>query len=103
MYAVVRTGGKQYRVETGTVFEVERLLGEKGDTVNLSEVLFVSSGEKVVVGTPLVAGAQVKVEIVEQKRGPKLKIFKKIRRHGKQLRKGHRQELTRVRVQEILA
>lgn len=103
MYAVVRTGSKQYRVETGTVFEVERLLGEKGDTVNLSEVLFVSSGDKVVVGTPLVAGAQVKVEIVEQKRGPKLKIFKKIRRHGKQLRKGHRQELTRVRVQEILA
>jgi large subunit ribosomal protein L21 len=103
MYAVVRTGSKQYRVETGTVFEVERLLGEKGDTVNLSEVLFVSNGDKVVVGTPLVAGAQVKVEIVEQKRGPKLKIFKKIRRHGKQLRKGHRQELTRVRVQEILA
>ena len=61
MYAVVRTGGKQYRVEQGTVFEIERLLGEKGDAIELNEVLFVSSGEKVVIGTPLIEGARVRV------------------------------------------
>jgi large subunit ribosomal protein L21 len=102
MYAVVRTGGKQYRIEPGTVFNIERLEGEAVQTIDLTEVLLLSNGEDIKVGTPLVSGARVQVEIVEQKRGPKLVIFKKIRRHGKRVKKGHRQELTRVKVKEIL-
>ena len=103
MYAVVRTGGKQYRVEPGALLEVERIEGNKGDAIKLEDVLLVGSDESVTVGQPLVKGAAVNAQIVEQKRGEKLRIFKKIRRHGKQLRKGHRQELTRIRISDIVA
>jgi large subunit ribosomal protein L21 len=103
MYAVVRTGGKQYRLEAGDTFEIEKIPGNLGEAVTFSEVLFVADDDKIKLGQPLVKGASVVAEIVAQKRGEKLKIFKKIRRHGKQLRKGHRQELTRIRVREIVA
>lgn len=101
MFAVVRTGGKQYRVEQGSVFDVEKLSGEVGDAVEFDEVLLIADGENVKVGRPVVEGAKIAAEIVAQHRGPKAIIFKKIRRHGKQLTKGHRQYLTRVRVKEI--
>lgn len=103
MFAVVRTGGKQYRVEKGDLVDIEKISGDKGQVITFGEILLVADGEQIRVGQPLVAGASVSAEIVEQKRGPKERIFKKIRRHGKQLRKGHRQELTRVRVTEITA
>lgn len=103
MYAVVKTGGKQYRVETGNVLDVEYIEGEVGTAVELSDVLLVSGDKGVKVGQPLVAGAKVRTSIVEQKRGPKLIIYKKIRRHGKRWKKGHRQELTRLRIEEIVA
>ena len=103
MYAVVRTGGKQYKVEEGTVLDVEQLPGEKGDSVELDEVLLIADGEKTNVGQPLLDGAKVNCKIVSQKKGPKVVIFKKIRRQDKQLTKGHRQLLTRLQVENISA
>jgi large subunit ribosomal protein L21 len=103
MFAVVQTGGKQYRVEPGSVIEVELLDGKAGDTITFGEVLLVGEGEQVTVGRPVVAGASVTAQIIEEKRGPKLITFKKIRRHGKKLKVGHRQDLLRVRVETITA
>ena len=103
MYAVIRTGGKQYKIEQGSTFNVERLAGDVGQTVEISEVLLLNDGKDTKVGTPLVDGASVKLEIVSQIKGPKVRIFKKIRRQGKQLTKGHRQPLTSVKVAEINA
>jgi large subunit ribosomal protein L21 len=101
MFAVIRTGGKQYRVAAGETFEVEKLPGEAGDQVAFSEVL-VLGGDAPSVGSPLVAGASVAAEIVEQRRGPKIVIFKKRRRHNSRRKNGHRQEYTLVRITEIL-
>jgi len=103
MYAVVRTGGKQYKVAQGVQLNVERLEGEAGDVIDLGEVLLVANGDTVNIGKPIVDGASVKAEILGHPRGDKKVIFKKNRRHGKQLTKGHRQELTRVKVTEISA
>ncbi|MFN8389502.1 MAG: 50S ribosomal protein L21 [Bdellovibrionota bacterium] len=101
MYAVVRTGGKQYRVEPGSVIEVELLEGDRGAAVEFADVLLVGTGADVTVGRPLVKGAVVVGEIVEQKKAPKVIIYKKLKRHGHRLKKGHRQMLTRIRVQDI--
>jgi large subunit ribosomal protein L21 len=103
MYAVVKTGGKQYRVEPGSVIEVEKLPGDRGAAIEFSDVLLLGTDGDVKVGQPLVAGAVVVAEIIEQKKAPKVTIFKKLKRHGHRLKKGHRQPLTRVRVQEIRA
>ena len=103
MFAVIKTGGKQYRVEPGTELDIERIDGEAGDTLEFPEVLLVNNGKDVQVGRPLLDGASVKAEILAQTKGDKVIIFKKIRRQGKQLKKGHRQQLTRVRVSDISA
>ena len=100
-YAVIETGGKQYRVKQGDVFEVERLEGETGAKVTLDRVLALSNGSELTVGTPVVAGAAVAAEIVGQLRGEKVVNFKKKRRKGYHRKIGHRQELTRLRVQSI--
>lgn len=102
MYAVVKTGGKQYRAEPGMILEVERIEGSVGEVVTLSDVLLVSKDGKVTLGQPMIKGVSVTAHITEQKRGPKLIIFKKLRRHGQQLKKGHRQELTALRVESIV-
>lgn len=101
MYAVVKSGGKQYRVEPGMMVEVEKLAGAIGDTIEFAEVLLVGSDANVTVGQPQVNGAVVVCQIVEQKKDEKKIIYKKLRRHGKRLKKGHRQQLTCVRVNEI--
>ncbi len=101
MYAVVRTGGKQYRVEPGMLLDVEKLEGSAGDSISFEEVLLVADDAVVKVGSPLVSGASVQAEIVSQKKAKKVIIFKKIRRQGKRLKKGHRQSLTRVLVKQI--
>jgi len=101
MFAVIRTGGKQYRVEPGNVIDVEKLTGDTGDSVEFSEVLLLNADSGVKVGQPVIEGSSVSAIILEQKKGPKLTIFKKIRRKGKQLTKGHRQNLTRVRIENI--
>ena len=101
MFAVVKTGGKQYKVEVGTIVDVEKLDGEIGSSVDLRDILLVSGEKGTVVGQPVVKDAVVNAEIVLQKKGPKLVIFKKKRRQGYHLKKGHRQELTRIKVTGI--
>ena len=97
MFAVVRTGGKQYRVAAGDLIRVERLEGEKGGTVTLGDVLM--AGDK--IGSPLVSGASVAAEIVAQARGPKILVFKKKRRQNYRRHAGHRQDLTILRITGI--
>ena len=102
MYAIIKTGGKQYRVAPEDVITVEKLAGEPGDTVVISEVLMVADGDGVQIGSPFVDGASVACELVEQTRGPKIIIFKKKRRKHYRRKKGHRQDLTVLKVTEIL-
>ena len=101
MFAVIKTGGKQYRVAADDVVKVEKLTGEPGTIVELGEVLMVG-GDSLTVGTPTVAGASVAAEIVSQERGPKIIAFKKRRRKNSRRKRGHRQELTVIRITEIL-
>jgi large subunit ribosomal protein L21 len=104
MFAVIRTGGKQYRVAADDVVTIEKLDAEAGETVTFAEVLMVVDGEATTVGAPVVAGASVTAEVVAQKRGEKTISFKKRRRkHGSARRKGHRQYLTDVKITAITA
>jgi large subunit ribosomal protein L21 len=102
MYAVVKTGGKQYKVAENDVIKVERLDGEAGDTITLEEVLMVGKDGDVTVGAPLVSGAAVAAEILEQARAKKIIVFKKRRRQTYRRKKGHRQHQTVLRVTDIL-
>ena len=101
MYAVIKTGGKQYRVSKDDVLTIERLPGDAGGKIEFDEVLMVGSGASVKVGTPTVAGAKVTAELIEQTRGPKLIAFKKRRRKNSRRKKGHRQDLSSVRITGI--
>jgi large subunit ribosomal protein L21 len=101
MYAVVRTGGKQVWVSPGAAVRVERLPGEVGDAVELDQVLLVGGEGEPRVGTPLVDGARVVGTIVDQGRGPKIRVFKMKRRKNYSRRKGHRQRFTEIRVEKI--
>jgi len=101
MYAVIRTGGKQYRVQPGDVLVVEKLDGEPGAAVAFEEVLMLGEGEAVTVGAPLVEGASVSATLVETRKGDKIKVFKKIRRHGYRRTQGHRQFESVLRVTGI--
>ena len=103
MYAVIKTGGKQYRVAENDVLKVEKIEGEAGSTIEFTEVLMVGEGETVTVGKPMIAGAKVIAELVEQTRGPKLIAFKKRRRKNSRRKKGHRQDLSMVRIKSIAA
>ncbi len=103
MYAVVRTGGKQFRVEPGEAVRVEKLEGSVGDSIELGEVLLVGAEDGAKIGTPLVAGAKVVGTITAQGRGPKLTIFKMKRRKGYRRKAGHRQSYTEIRVDKIEA
>jgi large subunit ribosomal protein L21 len=102
MYAVMRTGGKQYRVAAGDTIKVEKLEGNPGDAVELAEVLMLADGENVVLGRPLVAGALIKAEILEQDRNRKVVIFKYRRRRRYRRKTGHRQPFTALRVVDIV-
>jgi large subunit ribosomal protein L21 len=101
MYAVVRTGGKQYRVSPGDVIDVEKLEGNVGDAVELDEVLLVSDDAGVKVGRPVLEGAKVKAEIVDQARHRKILIFKYKRRKRYRRKAGHRQPFTALKIAEI--
>ena len=101
MYAVIKTGGKQYRVAHDDVITVERLAGEAGDVLTLSDVLMVADGGAIKVGVPMVAGATVSASIVEQTRGEKVIIFKKRRRKHYRRKNGHRQDLTVLKITAI--
>ena len=103
MYALVRTGGQQYQVEAGDTLRVEKLQGEVGDTVELDDVLLVVDGESVKIGQPVVEGAKVVAKVVEQGRHKKIIVFKKKRRQGYQVKKGHRQMYTALKIETISA
>ncbi len=101
MYAVIKTGGKQYRVAPGENIKIESLEADVGATIVLDQVLMVADGEAVKVGTPTVAGAKVSATVVAHGRGPKMRIFKMRRRKHYQKTQGHRQNYTEIRVDAI--
>lgn len=103
MYAIVETGGKQYRVSPGDTVKLEKLDVGVGQTVELGKVLLIGEGEKVTVGAPTIDGARVTACVVEQDRDKKVLVFKKKRRKGFKKTIGHRQYFTRVKIQEITA
>jgi large subunit ribosomal protein L21 len=103
MYAIIKTGGKQYRVNSGEQLRVETLAAEVGAAVSFEEVLLVGAGEAVRVGAPLVAGARVKATVLGHGRGDKVKIFKLRRRKHFQKSQGHRQNYTEIRIDDIVA
>ena len=102
MYAVIHTGGKQYRVARNDVIQVEKLPGAAGESIELGEVLMLGDGAEATVGAPLVDGARVTATILEQMRGPKIIVFKKKRRKNYRRKKGHRQDLTVLRITDIV-
>jgi large subunit ribosomal protein L21 len=103
MFAVIKTGGKQYRVAADDVIVVEKLAGEAGAAVTFDDVLLVSEGEMVKVGAPTVTGARVTATIVDQRKGDKVKVFKKKRRNTYRRKRGHRQHESVVRITAINA
>lgn len=103
MYAIVRTGGKQYQVACGDQLRVEKLEGNVGDTIDLSDVLLIADGDDVKVGRPVLEGAKVVAKIAEQGRAKKVIVFKKKRRKGYQLKRGHRQSFTALKIEAITA
>lgn len=103
MYAVIKTGGKQYRVKQGDVFNVERLALEVGSEMTFSEVLAVGEGASLAIGTPYVGGASVSATVIAQARAKKIIVFKFKRRKNYQRKRGHRQYFTRIRINSITA
>ena len=103
MFAVIKTGGKQYKVQKDDKLLVEKLEAKEGDKVMLDQVLMVVDGKKTVVGEPLIKGAKVEATIVAQTRGPKITVFKKKRRQNYRRKKGHRQDLTMIEITNIKA
>ncbi|MBS9782040.1 MAG: 50S ribosomal protein L21 [Gammaproteobacteria bacterium] len=101
MYAVIKTGGKQYRVEEGQVIRVETLRAEEGETVDFSEVLMVANGDEIKIGAPTVEGAKVSAKVLEHGRHKKVEIIKFKRRKHHMKRQGHRQNYTAVRIESI--
>ncbi|MCX5853551.1 MAG: 50S ribosomal protein L21 [Deltaproteobacteria bacterium] len=101
MYAVIKTGGKQHKVSEGDVLSVEKINGNKGDTVSFDEVLMVAKDGKINVGTPYLDGVKVVGEIMEQTKDRKITVFKMKRRKGFHKKTGHRQKLTRMKIREI--
>ena len=103
MYAVIKTGGKQYRVVAGEKLKIEQIPADVGAEINLDQILMVGEGESVKVGTPIVAGASVKATVLSQGRHDKVKIFKMRRRKHYQKHQGHRQNYTEIRIDGISA
>ena len=101
MYAVIKTGGKQYRVSSGEKVKVEQLAAEVGSEITIDTVLMVADGDKVSIGTPLVKGAKVSATVVNHGRGDKVRIFKMRRRKQSMKHQGHRQNFTEIQVNEI--
>ena len=102
MYAVIKTGGKQYRVTANDTLRVEKITGEAGATVEFNEVLMVGGEGAPKIGTPFLSGAKVTAEVVEQGRADKVIAFKKRRRKNSRRKRGHRQELTTVKIRDIV-
>lgn len=102
MYAIIRTGGRQYRAEVGKVIDVDRLPNEVDESFEITDVLLVGDGENTVIGQPTIDGAAVKVTVVEQDRDDKIIVFKYRQRTNYRRKRGHRQYYTRLRIDEIV-
>lgn len=102
MHAVIKTGGKQYRVAANDILTIERLASDESGSIEFTDVLMIGDGADAKIGTPFISGAKVIAELVEQTRGPKLIAFKKRRRKNSRRKKGHRQDLTVVRIRDII-
>lgn len=102
MFAVIKTGGKQYRVVANQVVKTEKIIGNAGDVIEFNDILMVGQEGNAIIGTPVVADAVVTAEIIEQERGRKVISFKKRRRQNSKRTRGHRQEVTKLRILEIL-
>jgi large subunit ribosomal protein L21 len=102
MFAVIKTGGKQYRVQEGDVLQVEKLGAENGQKVFFDQVLLIDDGGKTLIGTPFLENARVRAEVIEDFKDKKILVFKKKRRKQYKKKRGHRQELTRLRIDEII-
>jgi len=103
MYAIIRTGGKEYSIENGSIIDVEKLSGSAGDEVTLDKVLLVADNENVKIGKPFVEGAKVVAQVMDQKKGPKIIVFKRKRKKGYKKKQGHRQNLTQLKIKEIIS
>jgi large subunit ribosomal protein L21 len=103
MYAVIKTGGKQYKVEEGTVLQVEKLEQNEGDKIEFNDVLMYSDGETVTLGSPLVENVKVSAEIIKQAKDKKVLVFKYKRRKGYRRMRGHRQNYTEIKIDSITA
>ena len=103
MYAVIKTGGKQYRVAAGEKIKVEQIPADVGAEITLDQILMVGEGESVRIGTPMITGATVTAKVVAHGRGPKIKIFKMRRRKHYQKHQGHRQNFTEIEISGIVA
>lgn len=101
MYAVIKTGGKQYRVGEGDLLRVEKINGEIGEFVEFDEILMIANGERVEIGRPVLNGSKVVGEIIEQGKGKKVIVFKSKRRKGYSKKQGHRQQYTVLKIKEI--
>lgn len=101
MFAIIKTGGKEYKVAQGDVVRIEKLDAQPGTSVQLDQVLLVNDGKKDHIGTPTVAGAKVEAEVIDQMRDRKVIVFKKTRRHNYRRKKGHRQHLTVVKITKV--
>lgn len=101
MYAVIKTGGKQYRVSSGEKVKVEQLAAEVGSQITIDQVLMVADGDKITIGTPLVKDAKVQATVVEQGRADKINVFKMRRRKQSKKQQGHRQNYTEIQVDQI--
>ena len=103
MFAIIRTGGKQYKVQANDKIRVEKLEAEAGDTITLDQVLLIGDDKNTTLGSPLVAGAKVIAEVIKQDRNDKVIIFKKRRRQNSRRKNGHRQNVTVLSIKEIKA
>lgn len=103
MFAVIKTGGKQYKVQKNDKLLVEKLEGDEGAKITLGDVLMVADGKTSKIGSPVVAGAVVEAKVISQTRGPKITIFKKKRRQNYRRKNGHRQDLTMIEIVDIKA
>ncbi len=101
MYAILRTGGKQYQVEAGDSLRVEKLPGDVGETVELDDVLMVANGDDITIGQPVIEGAKVIAKIAEHGKAKKVTVFKKRKRQGYRVKRGHRQQYTALAIEEI--
>ena len=102
MFAIIKTGGKQYSVESGKVLKIEKIIGKKGETYTFDKVLLIGDSQKQTLGTPIIEGASVKATIIDQIRDKKIIVFKKKRRKNYRKTKGHRQYLTVLKIDKIL-